>query len=288
MLARFPRHLHATSRSRMFSVAIALSTALWFMHSVTADERNEPTTQQATEDQPKQEVKTQVEKDIDRSFERYKVFVEGDPRPLKVLSALTWNNPLAGGTGKYRTVLLLQDGQPKSVCCTWGSSSNRLYHEFGSLTRSGIRGELDGKNAWQMAASSLEFRPVPNTDEPAADRRRRLLQMKKLIRRFDAIETMSRQGTPTKEQLRLLPTPLYRYEQESDLIVDGAVFCFVHTTDPEALVVLESVRSGGKTRWEYAFVRRTSLPVIGQLDKETVWSTDEVGYKSFNQIPYTR
>jgi hypothetical protein len=268
----------------MMSGAIVLSAALWWMPAVAADEP----TKQAAENEPKQEEKTKVEKDIDRSFDRYKVFVEGDPKPLTVLSVLTWNNPLAGGTGKYRTVLFLQDGQPKSVCCTWGSSSNRLYHEFGSLTRSGLRGELDGKGSWEMAASSLKFRPVPDSDEPVADRRRRLLQMKKLIRRFGAIETKSRQGKPTREQLRLLPTPLYRYEKESDLIVDGAVFCFVHTTDPEALVVLEAVRSGETTRWEYAFVRRTTLPVIGQLDEETVWSTDEVGYKSFNQLPYAQ
>ena len=110
--------------------------------------------------------------------------------------------------------------------------------------------------------------------------------MKKLVRRFGAIELQDRQRKPTRESLRLLPTPLYRYEKESEKIVDGVVFCFVHTTDPEALLVLEAVRTKDESHWEYAFVRRTTLPVIGQLDKKTVWRTKKVGHQAFNQIPY--
>ena len=54
------------------------------------------------EERREQEEKSKVEKDIDRSFERYKVFAEDDPKPLTVLSVLTWNNPLAGGSGRCR------------------------------------------------------------------------------------------------------------------------------------------------------------------------------------------
>ncbi len=241
-------------------------------------------------DEPKQpadgEVKTKLEIDIDRSLAQYKVFVDDDPEPLTVLPVLTWDNPIAGTLGKFRTVLFIQDGQAKAACCIWSSANNQLYHEFGSLTRKGLRGQLNGAKKWAMDAGSVEFRPVPKCDPPAEDRRRRLLQIKKLIERFTAIETKSRKFEPTKEHLRLLTTPLYRYEKERDQIVDGAVFGFVHTTDPEALVVLEAVRSGDSARWEYTFVRRTTMPVIGKLDKEQVWSTDEAGYKSFNQIPF--
>lgn len=283
MIANRLFNLGVKFRSRLHVVMAGTTISLCLVTATPADEAKGTSAEKRTDETAAK--KTKVELEIDRSFERYKVYVEGDSKPLNVMSVLTWNNPLAGGTGKYRTVIFLQDGQPKAACCTWGSASNRLYHEFGSLTRKALRGTLDGRTSWKMAGR--EFRPVPDADAPLKDRRRRLLQMKRLIQRFTAIETMSRQGKPTREQLRMLPTPLYRYEKESGNIVDGAVFCYVHTTDPEALVVLEAVQSGGAMRWEYAFVRRTTLPVIGQLDEKTVWTTDEAGYEAFNQLPYS-
>ncbi len=232
------------------------------------------------------EAKTQLDIDMDSSLQRYSVFVGDEKQPMTVLPVLSWNNPLAGSFGKCRSVIYLHEGQAKAVCCIWSTEAS-IYHEFGSLTRASLRGELDTKKIWEFAAGSVEFRPVPDADPPAAESRRRLLQMKVLIQRFAAIETMSRKGEPTREQLRMLPTPLYRYEKESAEVVDGAVFGFVHTTDPEALVVLEAVRAAETMRWDYLFVRRTTMPVIGQLDDKTVWSTDTDGYKTFNQLPYS-
>jgi hypothetical protein len=225
-----------------------------------------------------------LSQDIDRSLERYEVFEGDNETPLTVKQVLIWNNPVAGGFGKFRTVLYIHDGQPKAVCCIWPGSGNRLYHEFGSLTRNNLRGKFEGKRSWSMADGVVGFVPIPDADPPAADRRRRFLQMKSLIRRFSAIETLSRKGEPTREVLRMLPTPLFRYEKESEQIVDGAVFAFVHATDPEALVVLEAVKKDDAMKWEYTFVRRTTLPVTGELDEIPVWSTDVAGYKSFNQI----
>ncbi len=238
----------------------------------------------ARSDEPQPE-RTQLEVDIDRSLERYKVYLGDESQPMTALPVLTWDNPLAGTVGKFRTVIFVKDGQAKAVCCIW-QGGNQLYHEFGSLTRASLRAELDGQKSWSFDAGLVEFQKIPDADPPADEPRRRLLQMKNLIQRFGAIETMNRKMEPAREQLRLLPTPLYRYEKASAEIVDGAVFAYVHTTDPEALVVMEAVTDGDTKRWQYAFVRRTTMPVIGQLDEKTVWSTDTEGFKTFNQLPY--
>ncbi|MCO8124522.1 hypothetical protein NHH03_22475 [Stieleria sp. TO1_6] len=243
---------------------------------------------QQSDSAAKPQGKTKLEVDIDRSLERYSVYVDGDTQAMKPVKVLTWNNPLAGGVGKFRTVLYLKDGQPKAVCCIWPGPNKKLYHEFGTLTRSPIVGKLDGKPSWEMGVDLIQFHPVPESDPPSTDRRRRLLQMKDLIRRFTAVETLSRKGEATREQLRLLPTPLYRYEKASEQITDGAVFCFAHTTDPEALVLLEAVPADGELRWQYTFIRRTTLPVTGYLDGNDVWSTDRAGLASFNQLPMSR
>ena len=230
--------------------------------------------------------KSKAEQRMDESLERYKVFFGDDDQPLVPRKVLTWNNPIARGFGKFRTVLFLKDGQPKVACCIWGSQN--IYHEFGSLSRVPVRGELDGSPSWKMPASAERFKTIPDADPPAADRRRRLLQMKKLVGRFEAIEMENRKRQPDKIPLRQLTTPLFRYEGKVDNIVDGAVFCFVHTTDPEALLLIEAIESkdGRAMHWEYAFVRRTSLPVTGRLDDQEVWNTDTVGFRTFNQLPY--
>lgn len=229
--------------------------------------------------------KSELEKAIDQSLERYQVFEVGEPEPLPFIPVLTWNNPFPGGAGQFRTVLHIKDGQPKSVCCIW-ASERRIYHEFSPMTRSAMRGELDGKQVWNFNEDSLKFRPLPHRENPAKDRRARFSQMQTAIRRFAAIELQDRDGKASTERLRLLPAPLYRYEKESATILDGAVFCLVHTTAPELLVVIECLREEKGARWEYAIVRRTTLPVEAELDKRKVWSTEQVGYQAFTQIAY--
>ena len=239
----------------------------------------------ADADGPAEATKTKLEIAIDQSLENYKVYAGESQVPLKPIDVLTWNNPVAGSSGKFRTVLFLQDGQAKSVCCIWKSASS-LYHEFGSLTRESLRGEMNGKVKWQMDEGVRMFLPIPDAKAPADDRRLRLLQLKQLIKRFAATELRNRKREPDRVPLRLMPTPLYRYEKESETIVDGAVFCFAHTTDPETLVVIEAVKTGDSLQWQYAFVRRTTLPVEGELDGTVVWNTDQVGYNAFNQIRF--
>ncbi len=229
---------------------------------------------------------TESEKLIQASLKRYKLYRDNEAEPLKPLVVLSWNNPVAGSIQKCQSVLFIGNGQAKAAACIWMSSSNQLYHEFGPICRGRLRGELDGNEVWAFEPGSRVFKKVPKAEAPAADRRLRLRQMKQLIGRFSATELRNRQGEAARVELRLLAKPLYRYEKESTVILDGAVFCFADTTDPEALVIIEAVRNGDKLSWEYAFARRTTLPVEGHLDGETVWSTDQVGYDAFNQIRY--
>lgn len=230
--------------------------------------------------------KTELQKKIDRSLERYKVFEGKDSKPMKaVYPVLAWTNPVAGTSQKARTVLFIKDGQAKCVCCIWQGGQN-LYHEFGALTRKSLRGELDDNPSWKFDEGSIKFQTIPNSGRPAEDRRRRLLQMRQLSRRFGAIEMENRQRKKDRVHLRLLTTPLYRYEKPSDQILDGALFCFADGTDPEAVLVIEAVRDKDTLSWEYAFMRRTTLPVTGQLDDVDVWSTKDVGNTGFNQIRY--
>jgi hypothetical protein len=77
--------------------------------------------------------------------------------------------------------------------------------------------------------------------------------------------------------LRLLPTPLYRYDpKESETAVsflkDGALFAFVMGTDPEVILLLEAVERDGKSSWQFAFARATGWGAEASLGDKVVWS----------------
>jgi hypothetical protein len=74
--------------------------------------------------------------------------------------------------------------------------------------------------------------------------------------------------------LRLLPRPLYRYVPTAGRVFDGAVFAFVMGTDPASLLLIEAVKQGDASRWQYAFVRRTSGQLEGRHRGQIVWRAD--------------
>ena len=90
-----------------------------------------------------------------------------------------------------------------------------------------------------------------NAPTPAATPGARLLQMRQLAQEFTGYEVDRDQK---RWELRLLPTPLYRYPSADTAVLDGAVFALMSNagTDPEVLLVIEARREGGKMRWEYA------------------------------------
>jgi hypothetical protein len=80
-----------------------------------------------------------------------------------------------------------------------------------------------------------------------------------------------------REEMRLLPKPIYRYKLDdgqtvhSDLI-DGAIFAFVQGTDPEAVLLIKAIRHGDRTDWQYAFARATAAGLEARLGPSVVWT----------------
>jgi hypothetical protein len=99
----------------------------------------------------------------------------------------------------------------------------------------------------------------------------RLTQLRTLARRFSADCYHPRSGEPT--ELRLLTQPLYRYEDDKAGILDGAMFAFVVSNDPELLLVLEAVKAGGgPAGWRYSLARMSSLKETVKLDGKETWT----------------
>ena len=125
----------------------------------------------------------------------------------------------------------------------------------------------------------MEFKDIPDAPAPAATQAARLRQMKKLADRFNVTMTGWKADKSDREELRLLPKPLYRADTTEAPgpdtgWIDSGVFGFVQGTDPEAILLLEAIRQDGRPRWQYAFARATSGSLEARLGKTVVYAVD--------------
>jgi hypothetical protein len=128
--------------------------------------------------------------------------------------------------------------------------------------------------------AGVEFKNVPDAPPPAETPAARLRQMKSIAERFKATMTGWKGDNSDREELRLLPRPLFRYElkeakESSPHLLDGALFAFVMGTDPEVVIVLEAVGPANEAVWQYAFARATSGGLETKLDGNVVWTAEK-------------
>lgn len=210
---------------------------------------------------------------MDESLAWYELFAEGSAKPMTTRVAMRWANNTRGSEGGM-TVLYLTDGIPQAVCSIY-PWERLLCHEFDSLSRSKFVGKSAGKEMWTPVKPGVEFQPIPDAETPSATPVVRLRQMKSLASTFSSTMLGWKSDRSDREDLRLLPQPLYRYEvSPTGNRFDGAVFAFVQGTDPESLLLIEAVQNNGGARWEFAFVRQTSGELEGRHRDAVVWHAD--------------
>ena len=216
---------------------------------------------------------------IDASVDQIQVFADADAKePAKTLVALRWANN-ARGSEDGTTVLYVHAGRPLAAACLF-PWDKRLVHDFQSLSRGKIVARREGAIVWQPQEPGVSFAPIPDAPLPEASPTQRLRQMKSLAEQFQSAMLGWKADNTDREELRLLPRPLYRYEAKEGVavngsVLDGAVFAFVMGTDPESLLLIEAVRNGqGKASWQFAFARRTSGELEGRHKEKIVWHAD--------------
>lgn len=104
--------------------------------------------------------------------------------------------------------------------------------------------------------------------------------MKSLARDFRTTLLGWNADDSDREELRMLPRPVYRYETDPKGPLDGAIFAFVQGTDPEAFLLLEAARAGGEGdreyEWRYALARRTSGRMETRYRGQVVWTAERL------------
>ena len=214
-----------------------------------------------------------LRKVMDESLSWNELFAdERSATPMTTRVVMRWANNTRGSEDGM-TVLFLNAGCPEAVCCMY-PWVKRLNHEFDSLSRGKLIAKRDGAVVWSPEKPGVTFLAVPDADAPAENPVARFRQMKTLAAQFSSTMLGWKSDKSDREELRLLPQPLYRYESKRSDVLDGAVFAFVQGTDPETLLLLEAFNSDNRVEWQFAFARRTSGELEGRHKDKVVWHAD--------------
>lgn len=141
-----------------------------------------------------------------------------------------------------------------------------------SLSEGRIEAIWSGGERFLSKKPGLEFRRIPEGPAPSDKKIGRLFQLKKLARRFSA--TIYVDGRRDKKQeMRLLPRPIYRYSDANAGLRDGAIFGFAtNGTNPDTLLVIELLKQGSSApEWQYGLARMTTGELHVRLDNNEVW-----------------
>jgi len=148
---------------------------------------------------------------------------------------------------------------------------SEVYRECTSFSDGPLECRSGESTVWSPKTGGLLAQPLSDAPTPAAGKAQRLAQMRALARRFTARCFDSRTHEPT--ELRLLPQPLYRYADEPANILDGGLFAFVVSNDPELFLLLEAASADATSEpsWRYSLARMSSLRETVRLDDKEVW-----------------
>jgi hypothetical protein len=140
--------------------------------------------------------------------------------------------------------------------------------ELSSLSTGSLVATSTSGHEWSPAAAGVEFKALPDAPRPAATAEQRLRQMRDLTRDITAEDFFRNK---TWQPLRMLPRPFARYGKEDSDVIDGALFAYVLTTDPEVYLMLEVHKGKDGPEWQYAFAPSSVYQVRGKVKGVEVW-----------------
>lgn len=196
-----------------------------------------------------------------------------------------WTNPTRSDGQHGLVFVWTHAGRPVAVGTVFSqpeAGRRMLHHELHALARSRLYPSRPAGERWEPRAG-VSSAPIPGAPLPAPSPARRLVQLRELSRQFTA---HSIDFQKERWELRLLPQPLFRYEQPEGDVIDGALFAFVTSagTDPEVVLLIEARGEGDAAAWQYSAVRFSDSDLYLQHQGKHAWSSirDERNQLHFN------
>jgi hypothetical protein len=203
---------------------------------------------------------------------------------------LRWSNPEIGRV--FGDVFVYtSNGRPAALVCLYAwhrPNISTRFAEFLSLSKEPLKATAGENVLWNTGAGDLAWRafepsPIPATTAPA-----RLSQMRGLAARFNIVLDARGDGIRGEPQtLRKLPRPLFRYDNVKTGLMDGALFAFVASTDPDAILLVEArENSRAEKSWHYALARMNYDALTIRLDGTVVEQFEHA--REFKLVDLTR
>jgi hypothetical protein len=204
-----------------------------------------------------------------------------DQKPIKlnVESLLKWQNSVNQSV-HGNIFVWTKEGRPELVASIYQFYSPKVEFaaEFQSLSLEPLVIEKNGKEVWTPNEPGIVLKVFGDAAEPSASKAQRLVQMRKVASQFTVQLT---DWSGERYRLRLLPRPLFRYGSPDSDVLDGALFAFTYTTDPELLVMVEVRKSDKGFRWMYGHARMNIGDLSVSLGDREIWKADRLEHPYF-------
>jgi hypothetical protein len=184
---------------------------------------------------------------------------------------LHYSNPISSATAEGATFLWL-DGKRPMAAVSVSFRANGIYWELSSLSDTPLSLTRNEAHVWMPVVCSRKSERLTDAEKPADSAAKRLIQMRAIARKF----VMQEFRREKWQDGRLLSQPLYRWDDNERGVLDGAVFGYAETNDPELLLQIEARREGasGEAGWYFSFAKMTSSPVTVSLDEKEIFRAE--------------
>ncbi len=192
-----------------------------------------------------------------RTLPRLSMTVAGTPLARPESSLMRWSNPTAGRV--YGNVFLWTDGgRPVAI-----TNLYKFFEPYTSFTVELIAFDdrpivfsRSGTTLWKPRRPEPGWSDVQPEVVPSTVPATRLGQMRAIARQVHfELDDRRNDVHGVKQELRLVDRPIYRYPAPSagsngstDHPLDGALFAYVVSNDPEARLLIEATATGYRVR----------------------------------------
>lgn len=269
-----------TRRTLPHSVAIYLTLALCLV--VPALFAEDPPAGKTGGKQPEiapptaEELKGKRMQFMKSALARYTVHVGERKEPATVGDpCLRWTNPIgesdSGITDGILAVYVHEGGRPAAIGQFFRLPSKQWVNEFTITAERDVTIRRSDRLVWKPSEYVCKFTDLPHSPSAADKPALRLAQMRAIAADFSVIDYFG--AKKTKENLRLLRQPVYRYSEKGK-ILDGALFIFVLATDPECCLLLEAYQDSKGSRYRYALAPMTIYQLEAHYKDRLVWEIE--------------
>jgi hypothetical protein len=151
----------------------------------------------------------------------------------------------------------------------------RWLLELTSLAPEPISATAPELPKWEPSRAGIAMQTFPATPLPGDDAKKRLRQMRELVRQIKAREFFAPDDQPTRQryELRVLPQPVHRYADPNSGLIDGGMFIIAYGVNPELVLLVEARHpASSKPEWYYGVARISIAQVHLDFAGKEIWS----------------